>query len=53
MPFIPVLYLNMKIHIMLTFVSVILQSAQFIDMETWLRYSLCMLLLHGVQLLYV
>jgi putative component of membrane protein insertase Oxa1/YidC/SpoIIIJ protein YidD len=30
---------------------VIVHSVQFSDVETWLRHSLCMLLLQGVQLL--
>jgi hypothetical protein len=34
MPFITLLYVDMNIHVMLTFVSVLVQSVQFIDMTT-------------------
>ena len=53
MPFVSLLYVDMKIHVMITFVSDIVHLVQFNDVETWLRHSLCMLLLQGVQLLHV
>jgi hypothetical protein len=53
MPFVSLLYVDMKINVMHTFLSVIVHSVQFSDVETWLRHSLFILLLQGVQLLYV